>query len=178
MARQQDVMRGAHGAQGVIGLQVGGVPEREDGIAHELVEGAFLFEHGVRGEGEIGVEDFEDHFRVLFFAVGGEPAQVGEEDGDGFLGPVETQVARVGQQAVADAWGHDLAKGLADALLFGFQMAALGHIFKEDGRAFGFAIGVEQWRARDAQCQFAALRDEAGDFGDVNRRRHFAWRCW
>ena len=45
-----DPVRGAHGAQGMIRLRVRAVPERHEGIAHELIQGTFLLEDGLGGQ--------------------------------------------------------------------------------------------------------------------------------
>ena len=67
-----DVQRGAGSPQGMVGLRIGAVPNRQHGIAHEFIQGALLVKDGLRRQSQVVVEHAEDRLRIMLFAIGGE----------------------------------------------------------------------------------------------------------
>ena len=125
-------------AFGMVGLADGRSPERHDGVAHELVERAFMLEHDLRHGPQILVQQGHHFFGLVLLGKGREAADIGEEHGDLLAVAAELCLARVPDQFVHDALGHIAREHLPDvpcAALFGKEaVGGLARIAEEERR--------------------------------------------
>ena len=63
-------------------MRCGGSPDRHHRIADELLDHAAIADNDVAGELEVAAQGVPDLLGVALLREGGEPDQIGEEDGD------------------------------------------------------------------------------------------------
>ncbi len=155
--RFADDERGLHGAQGMVRLRNGGVEPGHDGIAHELVNGACLHEHGFGHGGEVAVQDLHQFFWFLIFAKGGESADICEQGGDVRAFTAQLQTVRV------ELFDHSRGDHTLEESALGFELFALGQVIKHDGDALCLLACIFERREIETPVHVAVVGQVVAD---------------